>query len=270
MAEVEALPAARPDPSRERVIVWTLLVLLVANGAALFITRLKVVEGERFLGRFLETFVFQATLAGFAIYLARSAPEGWRRRLLLVRPNLSGAAMVLLLLPSWGLVLCGGPLAALAEMVLGREPSSAGSYGAIFRDAEPGWWIAFALLVSAGPGVCEELLFRGYLQEGLLKRARPSIAMLVTMSFFAVGHLPVSRAVAVLPHAWWLGYLAYRTRSLVPSILSHALINLTPIVLRPLRLNSDVMTGLWLILAAVTLPMAMKRLGRVSPGAAPA
>ena len=263
--EIEAPAPGRADPSRERVIVWTILCLVVAFAASVFVTRIKALEDERFLGPFLENLVDLGTIGGFAIYLARAAPEGWRRRLLLVRPNLPAGAVVLCLLPTWGLMIFGGPLRTLGEFLLGPDPSPGSYFGPIFRAAPPGWWIAFAILVSIGPSVCEEILFRGYLQEGLLKSVRPFGALLVTMLFFTLGHPPIPRAMAMLPHAWWLGYLAYRTRSLVPSMLSHALINLTPLVLRPLRLNSDIMTGLWLILAAVSLPFAVRRLGRSCP-----
>ncbi len=88
------------------------------------------------------------------------------------------------------------------------------------------WWEAPAIAVSAG--VAEEILFRGYLLEGLLRvfRGRTWVAVPVSALAFALAHL--SWGISALQFLFYvaLGVLfalfVLRRRNLWPAIIAHA------------------------------------------------
>jgi membrane protease YdiL (CAAX protease family) len=82
-------------------------------------------------------------------------------------------------------------------------------------------WGAVILAVVVQPAVIEELAFRGIIQSGLEKTARPATALACTAAMFAGIHLsPPS-----FPHLFILGaaagWLRLRTGSLYPAMLLH-------------------------------------------------
>jgi membrane protease YdiL (CAAX protease family) len=89
--------------------------------------------------------------------------------------------------------------------------------------------ITFLSLVVIPP-IAEEILFRGFLFEGLKKAIRPLYAGLLVSAIFAAAHLPEGGSAGPL----WIGaidtfslslvlvFLKQRTKSLVPGIFLHA------------------------------------------------
>ncbi len=85
--------------------------------------------------------------------------------------------------------------------------------------------IPFLLFISLAPGFGEEFFFRGFLQGRFLKRLGPGAAILLSSVIFGLFH--------VMPHAilfafvvgLWLGYVAWKTDSIWPTIVCHAFIN---------------------------------------------
>jgi membrane protease YdiL (CAAX protease family) len=80
----------------------------------------------------------------------------------------------------------------------------------------------FAMAISAP--ICEESLFRGVIQRGY-ERYGPLIGILIGGILFTVYHLSFQRLIILLPIAITLGYAAWRTNSLISSILVHASYN---------------------------------------------
>jgi len=82
------------------------------------------------------------------------------------------------------------------------------------------------LWLFAAP-ICEETIFRGLIQGWLLRRGiAPWMAIMGTALLFAAGHLDPSNLENYFLSGLILGYLAYRTRSLLPGMVWHALFNL--------------------------------------------
>ena len=85
-------------------------------------------------------------------------------------------------------------------------------------------WASVFLLVIVAP-VTEELMFRGLILRAFLQRFRVGAAFLLSSMLFGVVHLNpwqfVSASALGLMFAWWYA----RTRSLVPSLIGHALAN---------------------------------------------
>jgi polar amino acid transport system substrate-binding protein len=103
---------------------------------------------------------------------------------------------------------------------------------AMMRETPP--WLAWTLIALV-PAVCEETLFRGWVQSALVggwpSRGRMLAGLLVQAACFAVFHLLPER----MPQSFALGLaagaIALATRSLLPAIVCHAAHNSMPLVL---------------------------------------
>lgn len=74
--------------------------------------------------------------------------------------------------------------------------------------------------------ICEELLFRGVLLQGLLRNYRPAVAIGQSALLFGVIHFNPAQSVAVFFMGLVLGWCYYQTRSLALCIGLHGLNNL--------------------------------------------
>lgn len=85
-------------------------------------------------------------------------------------------------------------------------------------------WASVFLLVMVAP-VTEELMFRGLILRGFLRRFSVVKAFLLSAFLFGAVHLNpwqfVSASALGVMFAWWYA----RTQSLVPSLIGHALVN---------------------------------------------
>ena len=104
------------------------------------------------------------------------------------------------------------------------------------------------MLVGVLPGVCEELLFRGFLQAGLRKSLESDAwAIVVGALVFAAFHLNPWTFASLLIIGLYLGVLVQRTRSLVPAMLAHALNNAQSLVIATLnpRAQQAIVASAW-------------------------
>ena len=83
----------------------------------------------------------------------------------------------------------------------------------------------FILMVVAAPFL-EELIFRGILLEGLLKRYSPLKAILVASALFGVVHLNPWQFLAGFILGIFIGWIYSKNHNLTLSILIHATVNL--------------------------------------------
>lgn len=88
--------------------------------------------------------------------------------------------------------------------------------------AQAALWVAF---IGLGPGICEELIFRGLLQRRLLRRWSPPVAIGVTSVLFAFVHLDPPAMGLALVLGVWIGIVAWRTNSVIPGMAIHASMN---------------------------------------------
>jgi membrane protease YdiL (CAAX protease family) len=120
------------------------------------------------------------------------------------------------------------PLAVLWVPVI--APSTAILYGA-FGAATP-----FKLAVMIAVIVGEEIVWRGLVQSALGQRFGVRAAVVLAGLAYAVGHAPVGSPLLVLVALccglYW-GALRAITKSLVPSLVSHILWDLTVLVWVP-------------------------------------
>ncbi|MFM8472703.1 MAG: lysostaphin resistance A-like protein [Candidatus Kapaibacterium sp.] len=98
--------------------------------------------------------------------------------------------------------------------------------------AEGPWSVPLQLVCLAViPAIAEEVVFRGVLQRSLEASLRPSRAILITTLVFCLLHFQPSTLLPMLVLGTVLGMLAYRSRSLVPGMILHAVFNGIMVVL---------------------------------------
>ncbi|MDP8267988.1 MAG: ABC transporter permease subunit/CPBP intramembrane protease [Candidatus Tenebribacter davisii] len=84
------------------------------------------------------------------------------------------------------------------------------------------WLIIF--VVGILPGICEEVMFRGFILSSL-KKSGFWHGIIFTAVLFGVFHLDPFRFLPVSLLGIWLGYLAWKTKSLYVPILAHIMQN---------------------------------------------
>jgi membrane protease YdiL (CAAX protease family) len=82
--------------------------------------------------------------------------------------------------------------------------------------------LLIAVMFSALP---EELTFRGVIQQGFERRYPPSVAIALTSFLFALFHLDPIQALSVVAIAAFWGWVVWRSQSVFPSLIAHALQN---------------------------------------------
>ncbi len=143
-----------------------------------------------------------------------------RRHLALTAPGFTGAQWIIVLLAS------GVPLAVslLAASSLPSFSSTAGLTDAwsTMGVASAAVWV---LYIGLAPGICEEMLFRGLILRRMLRRWGPVLSITLSSILFAIAHVDPPAMALAFTLGIWLGYLAWRTGSILPSIATHIVVN---------------------------------------------
>ncbi|MEN0052920.1 MAG: type II CAAX endopeptidase family protein [Mucilaginibacter sp.] len=95
-----------------------------------------------------------------------------------------------------------------------------------------------ANIAIAAP-VLEEILFRGMVLKGLLKNYAPLKAILISAIFFSLIHLNPWQAFPAFFGGLFLGWVFYKTRSIIPGMIIHATINTTGVMFMFLPKNQQ-------------------------------
>ena len=106
---------------------------------------------------------------------------------------------------------------------LGIESEWAHELADIVR--EPGQLLPSLLLIGALGPLAEELVFRGLLYAWVESRWGPIAALVTSALAFAVIHWEPAQSAVALPVGVLLGWLRWRSNSLVPSLIAHAVNN---------------------------------------------
>jgi membrane protease YdiL (CAAX protease family) len=98
-------------------------------------------------------------------------------------------------------------------------------------DTLPTWLAWLTVFVgSLVAGICEETGFRGYMQVPIEKRYGPFYGISITTIFFFLLHLDKTWAPLIIIHIFFasvlLGLLAYSSRSLIPGIIGHTIMDI--------------------------------------------
>lgn len=121
-----------------------------------------------------------------------------------------------------------GALALLIGVIspIGNLIPMSESFRKIFMEmgAQTGLF-AFILAVIAAP-ILEELIFRGIILDGLLKNYSLLKSILISSLLFGLVHLNPWQFITGFILGIFSGWVYYKTRSLLPSIIMHAAVNL--------------------------------------------
>ena len=100
----------------------------------------------------------------------------------------------------------------------------------LFTASSPGefFWLVFVIALT--PAVCEEVLFRGYVQR-TLERTIGWKSILVTGVIFGLFHMQPLGLLSLSLMGILFGYFYYRTRSLVSSMAAHCTNNFLAILI---------------------------------------
>lgn len=94
------------------------------------------------------------------------------------------------------------------------------------RFSTPSVYLFYALALSIGPALSEELAFRGLILQGLRSRLGAVSAVALTALLFGVIHLDPLQGLGALFTGLYLGYLTVRSESIYPAIVAHGFNNL--------------------------------------------
>lgn len=179
------------------------------------------------IGLFILVVIPQFSLVAPTIIAALLSPRPARERLGLVRGHwpiwawLAAAAATPLV----------GLMSGLITSLFMEESESLKQMSGIFREhGQQGFLIPLALMIGATPAICEELLFRGYIQTRLARSFGPAIGIIVASGLFAAFHLDFVHVVAVFPLGLFLGWLAWKSGSIFPAMLAHFVNNVLSVV----------------------------------------
>lgn len=226
------------------VMIWLLaavLVLVAAFGMTFVATAFAVVAGLspdaalRLLGDpgssplvtspiwIVATIVVNELAVASAFSLGASRLKlGLREILPFSTPRRATLAASVLLV--FGLAPLAQFLAVLASRFTGRDSVSAELVRTLGQDTNfPGFLLGM-LLVGILPALCEEALFRGLLMR-CFERLGVALNLLVTSFLFALLHLEPSQVAGTFVLGLGFGLVRYKTNSIVPCMLAHAVYN---------------------------------------------
>lgn len=90
-------------------------------------------------------------------------------------------------------------------------------------------WFETIMFIGAGvvvAGFAEEMLFRGIIQRTLETYREPAIAIVLSAVFFALVHFNPWTTIQITILGIVLGYISWKSRSILPAVLFHGLNNL--------------------------------------------
>ena len=87
------------------------------------------------------------------------------------------------------------------------------------------------LVVAGVPAVCEEVMFRGFIQKSFELRFKPYLAILITSVFFGLYHFNPYGLIPLAALGFYFGFAAYISDSIFTSMSLHFLNNFVAIIM---------------------------------------
>ena len=159
-----------------------------------------------------------------ALIAARCSSIPWRERLMLVPAKVSVGVQVCAILGSLAPAAVG---IALAEGLVYVWPSVPvdSSILLFFEQVTILWSIPFVILIGLVPGFAEEMLFRGYMQSRLIQRFGAPTGIIIASIFFGLAHVMPATILMATFIGFYLGFVAWKSGSIWPTIGAHIFIN---------------------------------------------
>lgn len=93
----------------------------------------------------------------------------------------------------------------------------------------PGF-LAVVVVLALVPALCEELLFRGYIQKNYASSVSPRNAVVLTGLVFAFFHMSLANLLPLALLGWFIGYIYARSGNLAVSAFVHFMNNLAALL----------------------------------------
>jgi sodium transport system permease protein len=141
--------------------------------------------------------------------------------------GLAAVLALLLLPPLAGLALAAvDRLPQIAQLLDDRQPLVQSLRGLIEGQSPAReFWLPYLFAFAVLPALCEEIVFRGFLLNGLMKSHRPRTAILLSSFLFALFHMNVFQFLPAFFLGVVLGLITVRSKSVVPAMFFHLLHN---------------------------------------------
>jgi len=240
--QVSVMPESSPIMTQTPDRCWTaiavigvsLLCFIVASGVMVVVATMYVhgsfspkvlsnPENFRAVTQSPTGLFLLVVLPHFALFFpcliaAVLSPTPTMQRLALVRGNWP--------IWTWFAAMLATPLVGLISGVVVslfmEESATLKEMSDIFRQqGQTGFTSLLILMVGVTPALCEELLFRGYVQTRMTRVFPPVLGILISSLAFAAFHMDPVHVVAVFPLGLFLGWLTWQSGSLFPAILAH-------------------------------------------------
>ena len=242
MAQSREMKSPRETPSLFAANLYLLLGLLVLMWSSFALEDVGV--------RYVAGIAVEVVLAAGALLFLRFEKLSIRETLRWRWPgwrlvSLSGALAL-------GLWMIGVMLNLITTVIFGyTAPVSPTMFPRTVPEAL--WLLVFTVIAAP---LCEEIMFRGYVQRAY-ERRNPWTGIVVVGVIFALYHLRFQGAMALIPVAVALGFVTWRSNSLFPAILLHAAYNaIVAVILITISFFSiPVVSGLLLALVCLGLFM---------------
>ena len=116
-----------------------------------------------------------------------------------------------------------------------------------------GWLFLNLLLMGVVPAICEELLFRGVILQGLRERFSPVVRVILTGLLFALMHQSVTQLFYPFILGCVLSVVMEKTNNLLYPILVHMFNNFTTLILYYFLQNQTFVVTWWFVLLAIAV-----------------
>jgi membrane protease YdiL (CAAX protease family) len=124
-----------------------------------------------------------------------------------------------------------GLITALQELLVPRSVGYQEIWEDVLRQFHQVPLVVTLVLVAILPGVCEELLFRGFLLHGMRKKTSDLPAIIIVGVLFGVFHLDPYRFLPVTLLGIVFGYMVVKTGSIFTGMVAHGTNNAIAILL---------------------------------------
>jgi membrane protease YdiL (CAAX protease family) len=200
-----------------KVLLWTILLYLLASllGKPSF-EKWSILAGE--LALLLPAYVYIRRHKFSAITVFRLRP-------------VSGRVVAMSFILGFAITALAIELDRLVSLVLPFPEILAEPLRQTLKAESWSDWIFILLAAVLCAGVLEEMLFRGFVQNAFEQRHNPLYAIFITAILFGFVHLLPWWIVQLVFIAMFLGILAWKSDSIVPSAIVHAQNNLIAVLL---------------------------------------
>jgi membrane protease YdiL (CAAX protease family) len=130
--------------------------------------------------------------------------------------------IVLAILISIAAFVLVGIIAALQELLLPRSMDYLEIWEMVLQEFHRVPLIITLLIVAALPGICEELLFRGFLLTGIRKKYSDTVSIILVGFLFGAFHLDPYRFLPVSLLGILFGYMVVKTGSIFSGMIAHS------------------------------------------------